>query len=436
MFKAKQFLAALVFLLLCACAPAEATQAPPTVVLVPGQDTPTPGEASPTASPTAVASATPSNAPDLSGEQIVLIHLCDRTGPLGGANASRIQAVEDAVTAINAAGGIFGAELDLQFADTAGTPEDTERALARMIRENGERPLVLVCDPASELGVRETMNEDEIPGLSAGVFADEDGFLFGLDANPDQHFAFFMDDLLTHWAERKPQGAGSEIRIATLAWPEELSGALAGEELVADAEAEGIQFVLQAQLAAEVEANVFNFVYHAREENANVIYTNVRGFGLAALLNALHDLGLRDRFVVAAPALALDAEAYAYLADPSYAEGVYLTSVWAWWQEAPNPGIQAAGALGAADEVKDWGYLQMVGAVDLARRALEDAILANGFENLSPETVFAALQSLEDYQVLGGLFSVDYSGGNRSLIELRLWQVGAGQGELFLVPAN
>jgi len=72
----------------------------------------------------------------------------------------------------------------------------------------------------------------------------------------------------------------------------------------------------------------------------------------------------------------------------------------------------------------------MAGAMSVARRALEDAILAEGFEQLSPETVQAALAELENYPAAGGLFTVDFTGGQRSLTELRLWQLGAGLWEL------
>jgi hypothetical protein len=89
-------------------------------------------------------------------------------------------------------------------------------------------------------------------------------------------------------------------------------------------------------------------------------------------------------------------------------------------------------ALQPEVEDRNWGYLQMAGAVSVARRALEEAILTDGFEDLSPESVFAALEDMQDYPALGGLFVVDYSGNVRSLTELRMWQMGAKDWELFL----
>ncbi len=383
--------------------------------------------ATPSPEPSATPSPTPLNAPNLTGETILLLHLCDRTGPFSVAHASRIQAVEDQVAAINASGGIFGAMLDLQQINTTGTTDGAQRALARLSRENGEGSLVLICDPQAEAALAAVLNEDEIPALALGLFAESGGYLFGLDATPRDHLTFFLEELLSNWTQWRPEGALEEIRVAIFSWPVDLAGDLASEEVLQDLEEAQLEIVMRADLP--LDANIFDLIYRARDLNANVIYTNARGLGLAALLNALQDLGLRQRFVVAAPAVALDAQAYEYLHDPTYAEGLLLTSTWAWWSEAEIAGVQELLTL-QPDAAHDWGYLQMAGAVSVARRAVEEAILEDGFEELSPETVLAALENMEDYPALGGLFVVDYSASQRSLDGLRVWQVGARMWEL------
>lgn len=366
------------------------------------------------------------------GESIVLIHLCDRTGPFSAAHASRIRAVDDLVAAINTTGGIFGASIDLQLANTTGTAEGAQRALARTIRRYGEGPLVLICDPAAEAAVALLLNEDELPALTPGVSAGLTGHSFGLDATPEDHFAFFLDQLRSKWTEWRPEGAPDEIRVAILAWPQELAGELLGEDAAEELEEAQFEIVMQTELPAELNANNFDPIYQARDLNVNVIYTNARGFGLAALLNALQDLGLRERFVVAAPGLAFDTQTVDYLHDPSYADGLLLTSAWAWWSESELPGIQELSKLQAGIEYQDWGYVQMAGAVSVARRALEEAILAEGYENLGPESVAAALMEMEDFPALGGLFVVNYSRNHRSLSELRIWRVEGRMLELVL----
>lgn len=347
---------------------------------------------------------------------------CDQSSILAGSNAGRIQAMEAATSAINANGGIFGAELDLQLVDT-GVTEEAQQALAGIIGELGEGPLVLICDPQTEAALRDTLNENEIPALSPADFAERDSYIFGIDATPQEHLGYFIDDLVPHWGERKPEGATTEIRLALISWTSEVSGLLAGDELLADLEDLGIQVVYQAELAAQPEANVFDLIYQIRDLNANVIYTNFRGFGLAALLNALQQLGLRERFVVGAPASTYDTQFFEYLVDPINAQGLYLTSTWAGWSEEENPGIHMITELDAGEQMRDWGYIEMAGAMFLAEKAFEDAILEAGFAALSPETVRDALITLQDYPVFSGLFTIDYSGGMRSLDDLRTWVV-------------
>lgn len=359
---------------------------------------------------------------DLSGETIVVFHLCDASGPLSAGNASRVLAVEQAVNAINEGGGVFGAEIDLRFVDTKGTADEAQAALARLIRQHGEPPIILICDPATEAALTAQLAEDDLVAFGPATHADRGGQLFGTDATPQEHAAFALETLSENWAALKPEAAGDEIRIAVISWPAELAGPIDLEALL-DPEEPAANIVMQADLPADHDANAFNLIYAARDANANVIFTTARSHGLAALLNVLNELALADRFAVVAPASGYDAQTIDYLAKPAYASGLYLTSTWAWWGEG-GAAIEAADALGPGDEFRDWGYLQMAAAVDLARHVLETAILEDGFEELSPETITEALRALQAYPARDGIFTADYRGGVRSLAGLRLWQVG------------
>jgi ABC-type branched-subunit amino acid transport system substrate-binding protein len=409
------------------------TSTPIVFHFLPASVTPKP---SATPLPTLTPSATATRGPDLSGQEISLVFLCDRSGPLAAANAGRVAGVEDMVAAINASGGIFGAALDLHSADTLGSIDGAQRAEARLMRQFADTPLVLICDPLTEGALLATLDEDRVPALGPGVFAEPGGFLYGLDASPAQHLAFWLEDLAAHWANRKPDGSGDEIRLAILSWPAEQAGEAATPEVLTFAQSLGVQIVLQTELPADEPIDIFDFIYAAREQNANVIFTNARSSGLAALLNGLSDLGLRERFVVGAPAAVYDNDLYTYLADPAFAQGLYLTSAWAWWSDADTGGVQFAKDLLAGSSFKPawahWGYLQMVGAIDLARQVLENAILTNGFERLDRAAVASALDS---YAALGGVFPVDYSAGARSLNQLAVWRVGAVPGDLSVVSS-
>lgn len=385
----------------------------------------------PTQTATLAPSATPENLPDLSGLTISLVLLCDRSGPLAAANAGRIAAVESSVAALNAAGGLYGAQVAVRFADTLGTAEGAVQAEARMLREFTDAPLVLLCDPQGEGALAEILNEDRIPAIGPGTFAVADEMLFGLEPPPSPALAYFLDDLAANWAARQPESAGSEIRLAVLSWPDEVAGAPVGEEQLAYAESLGVQIVMQGELPAEADANVFDLIYEARDRNANVIYVNAGSFGLAQVLNAVSHLGLRSRLLLAAPGAAYDAGLYDYLADPAFAQGLYLTSSWGWWAEN-GLGAQHASELLPAG-VGDWGALQMLGAVDLAIKALRDVTLVGGADALTRSAVTLAIENQVGYAVMDGMVVVDFSGGQRWPVQMRTWQVGGAPGELALL---
>jgi hypothetical protein len=131
--------------------------------------------------------------------------------------------------------------------------------------------------------------------------------------------------------------------------------------------------------------------------------------------------------------MAYDQDFYSYLADPLFAEGLYLTSPWAWWSE-DNGGVEHARGLLGSESWVDWSYLPLAGSLDLARRAFENILLeSEDTAAITPQAVADALENLDGYPVLDGLFVVDHTGGQRTLEELRTWQVGAAPGELILL---
>jgi ABC-type branched-subunit amino acid transport system substrate-binding protein len=385
----------------------------------------------PTQTATLAPSATPENLPNLSGLTISLVLLCDRSGPLAAANAARIAAVERSVAALNAAGGLYGAQVAVRFADTLGTAEGAVQAEARMLREFSDAPLVLLCDSHSEGALAEVLNEDRIPAIGPGAFAVPGEMLFGLEPPPSQALAYFLDDLVANWAARQPADAGTEIRLAVFSWPTEWAGAAGTPELLAYAESLGVQVVMHSELPAEADANVFDLIYEARDRNANVIYVNAGSFGLAQVLNAVSHLGLRSRLLLAAPGAAYDAALYDYLADPAFAQGVYLTSSWGWWAES-GLGAQHASEL-LPEGAGDWGSLQMLGAVDLAVKALRDVTLVGGADALTRSAVTLALENQVGYAVMDGLVVIDFSDDQRWPVQMRTWQVGGAPGELILL---
>ncbi|MBX3047627.1 MAG: hypothetical protein KIT46_08630 [Anaerolineales bacterium] len=436
--------ALLAALCLAACTPLSSQTLPTPVVSLPTVGLPTlPGFPAigslppPTASPSpslTPGGPTPTPLPDYSGRQVTVLHFCPRGEPFGLAYSGWSRALEERSAALNAAGGLLGAELVLVRGNADGPPEQTGAELGLLLDRHPQAVLALICDPASEAALADGLAEAGLPALGPGAFGGDT--LFPLEPDPQTQLDFALQALLAQWPSLRPQGAGPELRLALLTWPADVAGELAlspaplptpaptgdGTALPVLVEPH-LNLVLQAELDADPFANVFDFVFAAREAHANVIYTNARGFGLAALLNALHDLGVRDRFVLVAPAAAYNLQLYEYLADPARAQGLYLTSAWDWWNQSQQADLQA---WAAETEFLDWGALHAAGALDLTQHVLEQVMLEQGLDSLTAVRVQRSLRELRGYAILDGLSQF----GQGQAQGLRLWQVGEVLGEM------
>jgi ABC-type branched-subunit amino acid transport system substrate-binding protein len=406
-------------LLLVACQPAGASS---------------PGSSPNTPQPNATFTPLPTRqgAPDLAGESLRFYLLCDRSGPLAETSAYQIQAAQDMVAFLNEQGGIFGAEIDLQVADTAGDAEAAGRAYARLKRLDADLRLVLICDPLTQFALTENLEEDNIPTILFGAQLPADSSSFAIDLPAEQHFALWLDYLAENWEEVKPTGVTEGIRIAVFNGPPERGGVAGTPAALALAESLGIQIVLEASLDDQPGFNVYEPVYAARDANANLIYTSAPPAVSAELLNALNFLGLRERFLVAGPLAAFDAPFMAGLSDPAFAEGLVLSSPVAWWGSEGSALDQATAVFAQSrrpEEDRQGGYLRVLAGIDIARRVMEDAILANGFTGLDAAGVQAVLKDLEDYALFGGLASIDFSTGQRGPSHLLIIQLGVEPGQ-------
>jgi ABC-type branched-subunit amino acid transport system substrate-binding protein len=417
---------ALIALLLAACAPAPGTTANPTRTA-----------AAPSATATPQPTPTPQGGPDLSGEIIAIYHLCDASGDLAAFNFAHIWAAQDLVAAINAAGGVFGAELELNFMDTGGTPEGAQSAYARLTARRELPALIIVCDAATELALAPLVEDDDIPTLGPGLapqsyYTDPGGALFAYRVPVDVQFSGWLNYLVANWDAIKPQGAGDPIRLAVVGWPGEQGGALEIEAAEEYAAGLGIEIVLATEIEAQRNANVYDFLFAARDANANAIYASTRAFGTAELLNGLNALGLAERFVFAGPDFAFDG-LDAYLLDPANLGGAFFTSSQAAWSQNDNAGIQFASELFVENEREDadhaQGYLATLAAVDLARHVIELALLEDEIEDLDAAALRSILRELDGYLVLEGLYVAGFAPSLRYPLLVQTYRVDPGSGQ-------
>ena len=415
----------LISLILGACAPAATPTPAPTKV-------PTATKV-PTKAPTATPVPT-KGPPDLAGETITIYHFGDLSGPYAAITAPLIHGAEDAVAAVNEAGGIYGANLAIKFADTAGSIDEAVAAYDRFTGE-GEHPIVMITYGSGEAeALAPRFVEDKIVNLSAGLSAQafyvDSGSTFGLGPIYADQIAFVMEFLNENWDTYKPAGAGDEIKLAYLSWPTAFGqGALTDESRAFLADL-GIEIVAQEVYDLSPTADTTAAILNAEAAGANVIWTNTLAFGTSVILNDLNALGLRDQFVVAADNWAMDLATYAFLANPAYGVGLIAPFSYLWWTDMDNPGVKYAQQLFEANErgvgEHNVGYLLLIAGVDLAVDAMTLAIDTVGYENLTGEAVHDALIALSPYEALDGALRVDYSGGSRSPREAQIRMIQGG----------
>ena len=370
----------------------------------------------------------------LTGETITIYHFGDLSGPYAAITGPLIHGAEDAVAAINEAGGIYGATLALKFADTASSIDEAVAAYDRFTGE-GENPLVMITYGSGEVeALAQRFAEDKIVNLTAGLsargFYIDSGYTFGLGPIYPDQIGAVMAFLKDNWDTYKPADAGDAIKLAYLSWPTAFGqGALTDESRAYLADL-GIEIVAEEIYDLSPTADTTAAILNAQVAGANVIWTNTLAFGTSVILNDLNALGLRDQFVVGTDNWGMDLATYAFLANPAYGVGLIAAFPYLWWTDVDNAGIQYAQQLFEANErtagEHNVGYLLLVAGMDMAVKAIQHAIDTGGYENLTGEAVHDALVAMSPFEALDGVLRADFSGGSRSphVSQIRMIQGG------------
>ena len=420
-------------LVLAACGTAATPTASATATAVPPSPTAVPPTA--TTVPTEEPTPEPAGPPDLTGETITIYHFGDLSGPLAAITAPLIHGAEDAVKAVNEAGGVYGAQLEVKFADTGGKVEEAVAAYDRFTSEDDNVLVLITYGSGDAEALAQRVTEDKIPNLAAGLsakafYGEGPGYTFGIGPIYPDQFGYTMKFLKDNWATYKPKDAGDEIKLAYLSWPTAFGQGALTDESRAYLEELGIELVLEEKYDPAPTADTTTAILNAQAAGANAIWTNTLAFGPAVILNDLNSLGLRDQFVVTADNWAMDLSLYAFLADPAYGVGLITPFPYLWWTDVDNPGIQYAQKVFDANQrtlaEHNVGYLLLLGGVDLAVDAITLAIDTVGYENLTGEAVNDALIALGEHEVLDGVYRVDYSNDNRAPRQAQLRMIQGG----------
>lgn len=385
----------------------------------------------------------PTLQPPLSGSSFSILLIGIGEEPYISTTEAILFAVEDAVSFLNAHGGISGAQLELSYLDVSELSDPMTSQYAEAIREN-DPVIVLMAAPVDDDLYRE-IQRARIPVLYFGFgAADLDlpnpgrDYLFWLTPLPEEQFAFFLQQTWEHWEQVRPPGTMNEFRIGYLTWedpPFPIAITPAISQFYQDNQ---FEFMLESNMPSSPNTSTVDFLLQCITFGITVVYTDTFSFGPAVLQNDIHSLGLRDFFVVGGSVWAYDLSSLQYLVSPETAEIMVLPLPVTWWSEEQAPSIrlarQIAGEGGRTGQPENLAYLLGLGAVDVAAHVIREAVISRQATQVSGSDVYSQLADLDSYPVLDGLFELNYSNGTRSPKVLRLWSVSPDQNWVPISP--
>lgn len=379
--------------------------------------------------------ATPPTNPDLRGAQFKVALFVVESGPYAGLANSVQAAVADGVQTNNSRGGVYGAALDLEVVALA---DNSEVSLEIMLEKLEElNPVVVLMAAPVDDAMYYEINHQEVPffyfGLGGVNFSppvNQPDMLFWLIPPPEEQMSFFLTSLWEHWDEMRPLGAYNELAVGYMFEEGRLHDSSI-EAMITRLNLENFENRVRGTVSPEPNASVANFLLDAIQNGVTVLYSNTSPTGSAVLLNDLGSLAIGNSFVTGGVIWSVSGELEEVLLSQENLEGYVLPLPSAWWSEAENPAIQAAERIfadgGHLEEQQDLAYLIGLGSVDLVGEVLNRTITDQEGGAIKADDLYSELIRLEGYEVMGGLFQVDYSNGKRAPRQMQLWQLNNGE---------
>jgi branched-chain amino acid transport system substrate-binding protein len=377
------------------------------------------------------------------GETIVIYQQAGLTGPLAQILGDGfINGTNDAIAAINEAGGICGAMLSAVLEDTQYDPPQ-EIATYERFRAITPRPMfILTYGSGATIVLKDRVIEDEIVNIAAGLDANSfyiprDGWTVGVAPVYSDQFAGFLEWVQANWDDIKPDGAGDEIVVGVVGWANPFGAGATTAESLAYAESLGITVLPLEEQEVLPTADVTGQVQNLLLGGANVIWIQSLSFGPAQVIGTIRGLGAWDQVVVGGVNWAMNTDVLNILGtNAALAEGMYGIMPSYWWNDTDVPGVQRAleafEAGGYPESDKGISYLLSYGSLYAIAEIIEHAIIRDGFENLSGVTFFDAMKDLGTISA-GGLYDLDVSGENRAPKIAQIRQIQMVDGSLDFV---
>jgi ABC-type branched-subunit amino acid transport system substrate-binding protein len=367
------------------------------------------------------------------GETIVVHQAAGLTGPLAQILGDGfITGSTDAVERINAEGGVCGVMLELKLEDSQYDPEQ-EVAIYERYRAEDPAPLFhLTYGSGAAIALKERVIEDKIPHLTAGLndeafYIPRDGYTFGTGPIYSDQFTGFLTWLQDNWADVKPEGASDEIVVGVVGWANSFGAGATTPTALAYAEGMGITVLPLESQEVSPTADVTGQLQNLLVNGANVIYAQSLSFGPAQVIGTLRALGAWDQVVAGGVNWSINTDVLNILGEnAALMDGYYGVFPSYWWNDTDNPGVQQALEDFAASELpetkKDVAYLLSYGQMFAIKNILTQALNDVGFEGLTGEAFFNAMQTLGTIDA-GGVYTYNAEGQDRAPREAQIRQV-------------
>jgi basic membrane lipoprotein Med (substrate-binding protein (PBP1-ABC) superfamily) len=382
-------------------------------------------------------------AEDLTGETIVFYSQAGLTGPLSTIlGTSFVNALNDSIADLNAAGGICGAMVELDLADTQYDAEQ-EIAVYQVRRELDPKPLsIATYGSGATIALKDMVIEDQIVNICAGLnaqafYVPRDGWTMGMAPIYSDQFAGFVQFLSENWDDIKPEGAGDEIVVGVIGWEGSFGAGATTPESLAYAESVGVTVLPLETQAVAADADVVTPLQSLALQGANVIYIQSLGFGPAQVIGTLHAMDMWNSVVVGGCNWAMNTDVLTLLGESAPAAlGMYGVFPYRWWNDTDVPGVQQALAAfergDYPDVDKGVSYLTSYAGTFAWAEVIKHAINMVGYENLDGEAFFDAFKDMGTVSAMG-VWEYDVREGTRAPRQAQIRQVQLVDGQLEFV---
>ncbi len=392
------------------------------------KDTPTPTELPTTEPPEETEEPTEPPvrrcADGLEGETIIFYSQAGLTGPLSTIlGTAFVNGMNDGAAAINAAGGICGATIEINLVDTQ-YDADQEIAAYQIIREADPPPIAIATyGSAASIALSPFVNEDQITNFAAGLnarafYVPRDGYTVGVAPIYADQFAGFLQFVSENWADIKPAEAGDEIVVGVIGWDHPFGEGATTTEALAYAESLGVTVLELETHAPAAEYDMITPLQSLALQGANVIYYQGLGAWTSALIGTIHALEMWDTVIVGGVNWSMNTDVVNILGESAPAmNGYYGVFPYLWWNDTDVPGVQqvlaAFEAGGYPDIDKGINYILSFAGMYAWAEIVEATIDAVGYENMDGAAFFDTFQDLGTVSALG-LFTYDVRGETRA----------------------